>query len=42
MRATHPRDLCNHITDIARYRGVEPAMTPELIDAAARVYFVDV
>jgi len=42
MRATHPRDLCNHIVDIARYRGVEPALTPELIDAAARVYFVDV
>jgi len=42
MRATHPRDLCNHIVDIARYRGVEPAMTPELLEAAARVYFVDV
>ena len=42
LRATHPRDLCNHIVDIARYRGVDPALTPELIDAAARVYFVDV
>ncbi len=41
LRATHPRDLCNHIVDIARYRGVDPALTPELIDAAARVYFVD-
>ncbi len=41
LRATHPRDLCNHILDIARYRGVDPALTPELIDAAARVYFVD-
>ncbi len=41
LRATHPRDLCNHVVDIARYRGIKPVMSPELLDAAAKVYFVD-
>jgi SpoVK/Ycf46/Vps4 family AAA+-type ATPase len=41
MRASHPRDLCDQILDIARYLAVEPAMTPDLIDRAAESYFVD-
>ena len=41
MRASHPRDLCDQIIDIARYRGVEPAMTRELLDLAAKSYFVE-
>ncbi len=41
LRASHPRDLCDQILDIARYRSVEPAMTKELIDQAAEAYFVD-
>ena len=41
MRASHPRDLCDQILDIARYLAVEPAMTPELIDRAAESYFVE-
>lgn len=41
LRASHPRDLCDQLLDIARYRGVEPAMTKELLDLAAQSYFVE-
>ena len=41
LRASHPRDLCDQIVDIARYLSVEPALTRELIDLAAISYFVD-
>jgi predicted ATPase with chaperone activity len=41
LRASHPRDLCDQIVDIAQYQGVEPAMTRELLDGAAESYFVE-
>jgi len=41
LRASHPRDLCDQLLDIARYRGVEPVMSKELIDLAAQSYFVE-
>jgi predicted ATPase with chaperone activity len=41
LRASHPRDLCDQILDIARYASVEPAMTNEMLDRAADSYFVD-
>lgn len=41
LRASHPRDLCDQILDIARYLGMEPAMTKDLIDRAAESYFVE-
>jgi len=41
LRASHPRDLCDQIVDIARYQAVEPAMTKDLIDMAAEAYFVE-
>ncbi|MCK5428922.1 MAG: ATP-binding protein, partial [Anaerolineales bacterium] len=41
LRASHPRDLCDQILDIARYLHVEPAMTTELLDGAAESYFVE-
>ena len=41
LRASHPRDLCDQILDIARYNNVEPAMTRELLDRAADSYFVE-
>ncbi|MGE5225238.1 MAG: ATP-binding protein, partial [Omnitrophica WOR_2 bacterium] len=41
LRASHPRDLCDQILDIARYLNQEPALTPELIDRAADSYFVE-
>ncbi len=42
MRASHPRDLCDQLVDIARYLGEEPAMTPEMLDRAAESYFVEI
>jgi len=41
LRASHPRDLCDQIVDIAQYLSVEPALTRELIDLSAISYFVD-
>lgn len=41
LRASHPRDLCDQILDIARYIGEEPAMTRDLLDKAAESYFVE-
>ncbi len=41
LRASHPRDLCDQIIDIARYMGTEPTMSRELIDRAAESYFVE-
>ena len=40
LRACHPRDLLDQITALCRYRGIEPAITRELIDAACESYFV--
>ncbi len=42
LRASHPRDLCDQILDIARYMSVEPAMTRDLLDRAASSFFVDI
>ncbi len=42
LRASHPRDICDQILDIARYMSIEPAMTRELLDRAAGAYFVDI
>lgn len=41
LRASHPRDLCDQILDIARYLSAEPAMSREMIDRAAQSYFVE-
>ena len=41
LRASHPRDLCDQILDIARYMGTDPAMTRDLLDRAADSYFVE-
>jgi predicted ATPase with chaperone activity len=41
LRASHPRDLCDQIIDIARYMSTEPVMTREMIDRAAQSYFVE-
>jgi predicted ATPase with chaperone activity len=40
LRCCHPRDLCDQILDEAKYRGVPPQMTPELLDRACDAYFV--
>ncbi len=41
LRASHPRDLCDQIIDIARYLSVEPVMSRELLDQAGQSYFVE-
>jgi hypothetical protein len=41
LRSCHPRDLLDQITALCRYRGIEPVITRDLIDAACASYFVD-
>jgi hypothetical protein len=41
LRASHPRDLCDQILDMAAFTAVQPAMTKELLDKAAESYFVE-
>ncbi|MCP4425874.1 MAG: ATP-binding protein [Chloroflexi bacterium] len=41
LRANHPRDLIDQMTDIAQYFGVKPKLTKEMIDRAADAYFVE-
>ena len=41
MRASHPRDICDQILDIAHYLNLAPEMSPQLIDRAAEAYFVE-
>jgi hypothetical protein len=41
LRACQPRDLLDLITALCRYRGEEPAVTRDLLDAACKSYFVD-
>ncbi len=37
----HPRDVLDQLLDIARYKHLEAAATPEMLDVAASVYFAD-
>jgi predicted ATPase with chaperone activity len=41
LRASHPRDICDQILDIAKYFTLEPVMSKELITKAAESYFVE-
>ena len=41
LRASHPRDICDQILDIANFMSLHPAMAPDLIDRAAGAYFVE-
>jgi hypothetical protein len=41
LRASHPRDLCDQLLDIAHYLSIEPTMTPEMLDRAAESFFVE-
>jgi predicted ATPase with chaperone activity len=41
LRANHPRDLCDQILDISQYLNVEATMSRELLDRAAKSYFVE-
>lgn len=39
-RRCHPRDVLDHVKDLAAYRGAELELTPELIEQACQSYFV--
>ena len=39
-RRCHPRDLLDHLRDLAGYRGEAPRLTNELLEAACRSYFL--
>ena len=41
LRASHPRDLCDQILDIAAYMSTPATMTPDMIDRAAQAFFVE-
>ena len=41
LRACHPRDILRQLIGIARYKGVAPSITAELVDMACRTYFAD-
>jgi len=40
LRACHPRDLLDQVVALCRYRGIEPSITRELLDAACASYFI--
>ncbi|CAN5268935.1 AAA family ATPase [soil metagenome] len=40
-RSCHPRDILDHLCDTARYLGVEPELTIDLLDRACKSYFLD-
>ena len=40
-RACHPRDVLDHVLDVARFRDVPPTLAPELLDPACRAYFLE-
>ncbi len=40
-RASHPRDLCDQILDIANYLNIDPDMKTDMIDRAASAFFVE-
>jgi hypothetical protein len=39
LKNSHPRDLLDQLIDLAKYKGSAMAMTPELMDLAAKAYF---
>jgi SpoVK/Ycf46/Vps4 family AAA+-type ATPase len=41
LRACHPRDLIDQVTALCRYRGQEPTLNRENLDAACAAYFLD-
>jgi hypothetical protein len=41
LRACHPRDLLDQVTALCRYRGQEPTLNRENLDAACQAYFLD-
>jgi hypothetical protein len=40
-RGCHPRDILDHVVDIARFHQVAPSASVEMVDRACRSYFLD-
>jgi hypothetical protein len=40
-RGCHPRDVIDHLCDIAKYLQVEATLSPDLVSRACRSYFLD-
>ncbi|MET0166762.1 MAG: ATP-binding protein [Vicinamibacterales bacterium] len=40
MRSCHPRDILDQVTAMCRYKGLQPEITRELLDAACAAYFL--
>ncbi len=40
-RGCHPRDILEHLCDIASYSETQPSLGPELLDVACRSYFLE-
>jgi predicted ATPase with chaperone activity len=40
-RSCHPRDLTDHVLDIAKFLGVPPALSVDLLEHACHSYFLD-
>jgi predicted ATPase with chaperone activity len=40
-RACHPRDILDHLVDIARFYEGKPVLTADMVDRACRSYFLD-
>ena len=40
-RACHPRDIADHVRDVARFRQLPVELSDELLDAACRSYFIE-
>ncbi len=41
-RSCHPRDIANHLRDVARYKRRAPELTPDLLRMACAAYFLEV
>jgi predicted ATPase with chaperone activity len=41
LRACQPRDILRQLIGIARYQGIQPEITADLLDMACRTYFAD-
>ncbi|MGB8645722.1 MAG: ATP-binding protein [Anaerolineae bacterium] len=39
-RAVHPRDIVEELLDIARYEGIPPVLSPQLLEQACKTYFL--
>jgi predicted ATPase with chaperone activity len=39
-RGVHPRDILDELVDIARFQGIPPTLSQELLDRACRAYFL--